>query len=215
MRSDAAQIFQILDGEIPEAKTELEYGGSPFSLILSVILSARTTDVQVNKATNILFEVADSPQQILDLGYDKLCEYIQTIGLYKTKAKNILKTSEIIINQYNGQVPDSLEELMSLPGIGLKSANVILNILFAAPTIAVDTHVFRVGTRLELSDMKTRDKMSIDLEKELPKYLDHNMLQKAHHLMVLFGRYICKAKPKCESCFLYNMCHSPDKKPLE
>lgn len=215
MSNRIKNIFSILDHDIPDAAIELEYDGTPYTLLVAVILSAQSTDRQVNKVTDVLFQVADTPEKILSLGYDKLCEYVGSVGLYKTKAKNIIAASEMILSRYGGQVPVSKEELMSLPGVGLKSANIMLNVVHKKPTIPVDTHVFRVATRLNLSQMKTRDRMSHDLETELPKHLDDSMMQKAHHLMVLHGRYTCKAiKPLCDRCPIYDLCHAKDKRPL-
>jgi len=204
-------IFQILKQRIPEAEIELDYT-NPYELLVSVILSAQSTDLQVNRATKNLFEVAPNFQKLVELGYDGLCQMVNSIGLYKTKAKNIIRTAEILLAKYDGQVPTTREELMSLPGIGLKSANVILNVLYHKITIAVDTHVFRVARRLSLSEAKSRDSMSHDLERTLPNYLDEQTMLIAHHLLVLHGRYTCKAiKPKCAACPLYIYCNSADK----
>ena len=199
-------IFDILHHEIPQAAIELEYE-DPYCLLVSVVLSAQSTDVQVNRATRELFPVANSPEKMLALGYDGLCSYVNSVGLYKTKSKNIIRLSQILIEKHGGNVPETKEELMALPGVGLKSANVILNVLHHLPTMAVDTHVFRVATRLDISHTKTRDSMSIELEKILPKHLDSQMLVLAHHLLVLHGRYTCKAvNPKCSQCPLAHIC---------
>jgi endonuclease III len=207
------QIFSILDEYIPDAYIELDHKEDAYMLLVGVVLSAQSTDKQVNKATEFLFRVADTPEKMVALGVDKLSEMVNSIGLYRTKAKNIIKLSQILIEKYNSHVPNNREDLMSLPGVGRKSADVMLNVVYGKPTIAVDTHVFRVSTRLGLSDMKTRDKMSEDLEKMLPQHLDPEMVHKAHHLMVLHGRYTCKAiKPRCGECPLYDLCNSKDKR---
>jgi endonuclease-3 len=208
------KIFSILKHHIPEAKIELDYTNS-YELLVSVILSAQSTDIQVNKATEKLFKLAPNFQALLQLNYEEFCQLVSTVGLYKTKAKNILATAAILVEKYNGEVPNTREELMSLPGVGLKSANVILNVLYHSATVAVDTHVFRVARRLGFSEAKSRDSMSHELEKLLPQHLDPETMLIAHHLLVLQGRYTCKAiKPKCESCPIYKYCHSPDKKEI-
>jgi endonuclease III len=202
------EIFARLDHKIPNAAIELDYDESPYMLLVAVLLSARSTDKQVNKATELLFKVARTPQQILDLGYDNLVKYTNTIGLYKNKTNNILKMSKIILEKFHGEVPKTRDELMSLPGIGRKSADVMLNVIHGHGTVPVDTHVFRVSHRLKLSQAKTPEKMSDDLEK-LSEYLDPFMMRKVHHLLVLHGRYVCKAiKPRCEECVLYHLCPS-------
>lgn len=206
-KSRLLEIFNILRSCIPNAEIELEYEDA-YSLVVSVVLSARSTDVQVNRATKDLFKVANTPQAILKLGYEGLCSYINTVGLYKTKAKNIISLSQILIDKYGGKIPDTREKLMELPGIGLKSANVILNVLFKKATVAVDTHVFRVSKRLEISEAKTPEQMSHELEKMFIEYLPKDLLLIAHHLLVLHGRYTCKAiKPKCEICPLRHLCN--------
>jgi endonuclease-3 len=205
------QIFAILQEYIPIPETELEYE-NPYTLLVAVILSAQSTDKQVNKVTDRLFTEADTPEKMVKLGYENLLTLINSVNLYKTKAKNIIGMSEMLIEKYNSTVPDNREDLMSLPGVGRKSADVMLNVVQKMPTIAVDTHVFRVAHRLELSEMCTRDRMAEDLEKSLAKCLDLKTLQEAHHLMVLHGRYVCKAqKPKCDICPLYDLCRSKDK----
>ena len=203
-------IFYILNEAIPDAKIELEYD-DPYSLLVSVVLSARSTDVQVNKATKELFLFANTPEKMLELGYDTLCSYINTVGLYKTKAKNIIRLSEILVNQYNGTVPRTKLELMSLPGVGLKSANVLLNVLYKKPTVAVDTHVFRVARRLDFSKASTPEKMSVELEQKFQQ-LEPDLALISHHLLVLHGRYTCKArKPKCSQCPIRDYCRSSEK----
>jgi len=212
MSASIRAIFTKLDQHIPEAATELEYDGTPYTLLVCVLLSARSTDLQVNRATPSLFKVAKTPEEMVKLGYHTLCTYINSIGLYKTKAKNLIELSNILISKYSSKVPEDENELMSLPGIGIKSAKVLVNILHAKPTIAVDTHVFRVATRLNLGQSKTREKMSLELEEVLSKELEHDLLMKAHHLMVLHGRYTCKAiKPNCSTCPIRHLCKWPDK----
>ena len=207
LNTNIINIFNILDKAIPIPSTELEYDEDPYLLLVSVRLSAQSTDTQVNKVTKHLFPVANTPQQIIDLGYEKLTSIINSIGLYKNKAKDIINFSHKLIEEHNGKVPSSREALMSLPGVGRKSADVILNVLFNKPTVPVDTHVFRVCHRLSISNIRNRDKMAAYLEQELPNHLTHDLMLKAHHLMVLHGRYTCTAKkPKCDICPLKNYC---------
>lgn len=207
-----SKIFNLLSEEIKIPQTELEFEDNPYTLMVAVILSARSTDKQVNRATEKLFRVVSTPEQMLQLGLDGLYSYINSVGLYKSKGQRIIDCSKILIEKHNSKLPTTREELMSLPGIGRKSADVLLNILFDKPTVAVDTHVFRVANRLELSESTTRDKMAEELERDLPKALDGAQMQVAHHLLVLHGRYICKArKPECARCVLYDLCNSKDK----
>jgi endonuclease-3 len=208
-----SQIFDLLSKEINVPETELEFDENPYTLLVAVILSARSTDRQVNKATEPLFKIVDTPKKMLELGLEGLYSYINTVGLYKSKGTRIIGCSKILVEKYDSKLPETREELMELPGIGRKSADVILNVIHQKPTVAVDTHVFRVATRLELSDAKTRDKMAEELERELPKVLSDEQMQVAHHLLVLHGRYVCKArKPSCEKCLLYDVCKSKDKR---
>ena len=208
-----SEIFDLLSEEIDVPETELEFDENPYTLLVAVILSARSTDRQVNKATEGLFKIVDSPQKMLELGLEGLYSYINTVGLYKSKGSRIIECSKILVEKYDSKLPETREKLMELPGIGRKSADVILNIIYQKPTVAVDTHVFRVATRLELSNAKTRDNMAKELEEELPKVLSEKQMQIAHHLLVLHGRYVCKArKPSCEKCLLYEICRSKDKK---
>jgi endonuclease-3 len=198
------KIFKILKKANPNPTTELQYQ-SPFELLIAVILSAQATDKGVNLATAKLFPVANTAEQIFNLGESGLINYIKTIGLYNAKAKNIIKTCEILLNQYHGEVPDNRKALEALPGVGRKTANVILNTLFGEPTIAVDTHIFRVAHRLGLSEGKTPEKVEQDLMRIVPK----KYLKDAHHWLVLHGRYICQARrPKCEICPLRALCPS-------
>lgn len=195
-------VFSIWQKQNPQPKTELIYTNN-FTLLVAVVLSAQSTDVGVNKATKELFKVADSPQKMLKLGEVKLKKYISTIGLYNGKAANIIELSQLLVEKYNSTVPEDFNALISLPGVGQKTANVVLNCAFGHPTIAVDTHVFRVANRLGFVDETTPEKTEIALLKAIPKkWQDH-----AHHWMILHGRYICVArKPKCEICPLTKFC---------
>ena len=212
MSDRISTIFTLLERHIPDAQIELEYDDSPYALLVAIVLSAQSTDVQVNRVTEALFRAAPTARDMVELGYDRLCEYINSVGLYKTKAKNIVALSKILVEQYDGEVPATKEELMALPGVGLKSANLVLNVLHGEPTMPVDTHIFRVATRLGLSHMNTRDRMSADLETTLPNHLTQDIMRLAHHLLVLHGRYTCTArKPKCHSCPIAQLCSSKDK----
>lgn len=206
-QKDVLQMFEILARGNPEPKSELNYTNA-FTLLVAIVLSAQSTDKGVNKATEALFKVADTPQKMLDLGIDGLKEYIKTIGLFNNKAKNVIAMSEKLVNDFGGEVPESQEALESLPGVGHKTANVLRNVWFGKPTMAVDTHVFRLAHRLGLSNGKTVEAVEKDLLKQLPeKYLMY-----ANHWLVLHGRYICKAqKPKCAECPLAQLCRSEDK----
>ena len=187
--------------------TELQYR-SKFELLIAVILSAQATDMSVNKATKILFKTANTPQKILALGEEGLKAAIKTIGLYNTKARNILKTCAILKEQHASRVPNSREALEALPGVGRKTANVILNTAFGHSTIAVDTHIFRVARRIGLSNGKTPRAVEEDLLKVIPKKYQAD----AHHWLILHGRYTCVArKPRCGSCIIYDYCHYPNK----
>jgi endonuclease-3 len=201
-RADIVQFFSILQAANPEPKTELEYG-SPFQLLAAVLLSAQATDVSVNKATRPLFAVAGTPKAILDLGLDKLENALKTIGLYRSKAKNLLATCEILLREHAGQVPHSREALEALPGVGRKTANVVLNVAFGEPTLAVDTHIFRLGNRCGLATGKTPLEVELKLLKRIPpKFMQH-----AHHWLILHGRYVCQArKPQCGQCAVYAHC---------
>lgn len=200
-------IFQRFQAYNPHPTTELIYS-SPFELLIAVILSAQATDKSVNKATRTLFDNANTPKKILLLGLSNLKKYIKTIGLYNTKAKNILKTCKILLEQYQGKVPNKREDLQSLPGVGRKTANVILNTVFHQPTIAVDTHIFRVCNRTGLAAGKT----PLAVEKILLKVVPKVYLKNAHHWLVLHGRYTCLArKPKCPECVIQDLCEYPDK----
>jgi len=197
-----SEIFSLLKKSIPEAKTELLYN-SPFQLLIAVILSAQATDVSVNKATQPLFANAGTAKKLSELSLNEIELYIKTIGLYKTKAKNILKTSSIIQKNYAGNVPHNRELLEALPGVGRKTANVILNTIFGDPVIAVDTHIFRLANRINLA----KGKSPLEVEKRLTKLTPNEYLVDAHHLLILHGRYTCKAqKPLCSQCVIYQQC---------
>jgi endonuclease-3 len=197
-----AKIFERFQAHDPHPTTELIYH-SPFELLIAVMLSAQATDKSVNLATQILFKIANTPAAFLQLGETKLKTYIKTIGLYNTKAKNIIKTCELLIDRYESKVPDDRDALESLPGVGRKTANVLLNTLFNEPTIAVDTHIFRVANRIGLAHGKT----PYEVEQQLMKIIPARYLKNAHHWLVLHGRYICTArKPKCPSCFINDLC---------
>jgi endonuclease-3 len=201
-----AEIYARLAAVMPEPKTELRYS-NPYTLVTAVALSAQATDVSVNKATDRLFKVANTPQAMLDLGEAGLIPYIQSIGLYRTKAKNVLAAAHLLVEQYGGEVPLNREALMSLPGVGRKTASVVLNELGVEAAIAVDTHVFRVAHRLKMSDGKTPDQVEADLMAITPK----PYLVKAHHWLILHGRYTCLARrPKCEACVIADLCPSRD-----
>jgi endonuclease-3 len=201
------EIFARLQAANPHPKTELEYH-SPFELLISVILSAQATDISVNAATRHLYLVANTPEAILDLGEAKLTEYIQRIGLYKTKAKHVIQTCRILVEQHGGIVPQTREALEALPGVGRKTANVILNTAFGQPTMAVDTHIFRISNRIGLAPGKN----VLEVEKKLLKVIPKEFMLDAHHWLILHGRYICQArKPKCTECLIYDLCEYKQK----
>ena len=195
-------IFTLLKKNTPNPTTELIYHSS-FELLISVILSAQTTDIAVNKVTKKLFNIANTPLLLSNLKVDKIEKLINAIGLYKNKAKNIKATSSILLEKFNGEVPSTREELESLPGVGRKTANVILNTLFKKPVIAVDTHIFRLANRINIAPAKT----PLTVEKRLTKLIPNEFLNDAHHLLILHGRYVCKAiKPQCCECAINNLC---------
>lgn len=201
------EIFKQLKKNNPKPTTELKFK-SNFELLVAVILSAQATDISVNKATDILFPIANTPEKILALGETLLKKYIKTIGLYNSKAANIIKTCKLLIKEHGSKIPDQRMQLESLPGVGRKTANVILNTAFDQPTIAVDTHIFRVSNRTNLAPGKTPLKVEEALMKAIPK----PYLKDAHHWLVLHGRYICTArKPKCPTCPIEPYCEFPDK----
>ena len=196
-------MFERLRARNPNPTTELEYQ-SVFELLIAVILSAQATDRSVNLATRKLFPQANTPAQILDLGEAGLCSYIRTIGLYKSKAKNVLATCQKLLEQHAGEVPDTREALEALPGVGRKTANVVLNTAFGQATMAVDTHIFRVANRTGLA----RGKTPLEVERKLLKAVPTELLQNAHHWLILHGRYVCKArKPDCPSCPIADLCN--------
>ena len=202
-----AEIFRRLRDANPEPKGELEYK-NPYTLLVAVVLSAQATDAGVNKATRGLFAVADTPTKMLELGLAEVESRIKTIGLYRNKARNVIALSEKLLAEHGGRVPRDREALEALPGVGRKTANVVLNIAFGEPTLAVDTHVFRVAHRLGLASGKT----PLDVEKGLLKVIPEAYLQHAHHWLILHGRYICQARrPKCDACVVCDLCVSPDK----
>ncbi|SFG01275.1 DNA-(apurinic or apyrimidinic site) lyase /endonuclease III [Duganella sp. CF458] len=203
------EIFTRLREANPNPETELEYT-TPFELLIAVLLSAQATDVGVNKATRKLYPVANTPQAILDLGLDELTEYIRTIGLYKTKAKNVIATCQILVEQYGGEVPQTREELEQLPGVGRKTANVVLNTAFRQIAMAVDTHIFRVSNRTGIAPGKNVD----IVEQKLMKFVPKEFLMDAHHWLILHGRYTCIArKPKCWNCTIADLCEFKGKTP--
>ncbi|MFB9066834.1 endonuclease III [Pseudofulvimonas gallinarii] len=205
--ADRVEFFRRLAELDPEPRTELEYG-STFELLVAVALSAQATDVGVNKATRKLFPVANTPQAILDLGEGGLKRYISTIGLYHAKAKNIIATCRLLLERHGGEVPGNREDLEALPGVGRKTANVVLNIAFGQPTIAVDTHIFRVGNRTGLA----RGKTPLDVERQLLKVVPQQYRQHAHHWLILHGRYTCQArKPRCPQCIVADLCRYPQR----
>ena len=201
-KAEIEELFRRLAAATPAPKTELHYA-NPYTLLVAVVLSAQATDVGVNKATGPVFEVADTPAKMLRLGEDRLREMIRTIGLYRNKAKNVIRLSQQLIEQHDGEVPQSREALEALAGVGRKTANVVLNTAFGAETIAVDTHLFRVANRLTLAKGKTPLEVEAGLMRRVPKsYRRH-----AHHWLILHGRYVCKArKPDCPGCVASDLC---------
>ncbi len=208
-RAQIETFFATLQAANPTPVTELEYA-SVFELLAAVLLSAQATDVGVNKATRQLFPVANTPQKILDLGLAGLEDHIKTIGLYRSKAKHLMATCQILVDQHAGQVPQSREALEALPGVGRKTANVVLNVAFGQPTMAVDTHIFRLGNRTGLAPGKT----PLEVEKKLLKRIPAPYLVHAHHWLILHGRYICKARtPLCGQCAVAACCDFKPKTP--
>jgi endonuclease-3 len=205
--AEVEEAFRRFHAASPEPKGELEHV-DPFTLLVAVVLSAQATDAGVNKATPALFKVANTPEKMLTLGEARLRDYIKTIGLYRTKAKNLITLSRKLVEEHGGAVPPSREALQALPGVGRKTANVVLNVAFGEPTIAVDTHIFRVGNRTGLATGKTPHDVEMKLEAVVPdKYKRH-----AHHWLILHGRYVCVARrPLCEKCLIADLCKWPGK----
>ncbi len=205
--AEIRRFFEHLRAANPEPVTELNYSNE-FELLAAVMLSAQSTDTGVNKATAKLWPVANTPEAILKLGEEKLKTYISSLGLYNSKAKHLLGTCELLVNRHGGAVPSTRKALEALPGVGRKTANVVLNILFGEPTMAVDTHIFRLGNRTGLAQGKT----PLDVEKGLLKVIPQEFMQHAHHWLILHGRYTCTArKPKCHQCPVVAECHWPEK----
>ncbi len=201
------EIFRRFQEDNPKPETELNYS-SPFELLIAVILSAQATDVGVNKATDKLYPVANTPEAIYALGYEGLCQYTKTIGLYPTKTKNVLETCRLLIERHNSQVPSTREELEALPGVGRKTANVVLNTAFGQVAMAVDTHIFRVSNRTKIAPGKN----VLEVEKKLLKFVHKDFILDAHHWLILHGRYVCQArKPRCGSCRIEDLCEFKDK----
>ena len=207
-KKEILEIMQIFARENPNPQCELNFI-NPYTLLVAVVLSAQSTDKGVNKATEALFKVADSPQKMLALGEEKLKEYIKTIGLFNNKAKNIMALSRQLVQDFNGIVPADRDTLTNLAGVGRKTANVVMNVWYHQPTLAVDTHVMRIAHRLDFSHGKT----PLEIENDLLSVLPPELVINTNHWLVLFGRYICKAqKPLCDQCPIYNYCHSADKR---
>lgn len=205
--AEVREIFRRFAVQRPEPKGELEYVNA-FTLLVAVVLSAQATDVGVNKATRPLFAVADTPERMLALGEARLGEYVKTIGLWRNKTKNVLALCEALLRDHGGEVPAEMDALVKLPGVGRKTANVVLNMAFGLPTLAVDTHIFRIGNRLGLAPGKTPDQVEQAFLRIIPKeYLRH-----AHHWLILHGRYVCKArKPECQACVIADLCKAAEK----
>ena len=205
LKKNIIATFERLKANNPKPTTELIYN-SNFELLIAVVLSAQATDISVNKVTPNLFKDGNKPEDLLKLGLDEVKNRIKSIGLYQTKAKNVIKTCEVLVKKHNSDVPNTREELEELAGVGRKTANVILNTLFNQPTIAVDTHIFRVSNRLKLAPGKT----VLEVEKKLVKAIPKEYLLDAHHWLILHGRYTCKARnPDCENCALNDLCPYP------
>ena len=207
-QAEILEIMQIFERENPNPQCELNFC-NPYTLLVAVVLSAQSTDKGVNKATEALFKVADTPQKMLALGEEKLKEYIKTIGLFNNKAKNIMALSRQLVEDFGGDMPTDRDTLTTLAGVGRKTANVVMNVWYHQPTLAVDTHVMRIAHRLNFSQGKT----PLEVEQDLMKVLPDNMVINTNHWLVLFGRYICKAqKPLCEQCPIFSYCTSKDKR---
>ncbi|WP_299322552.1 endonuclease III [Parasphingopyxis sp.] len=208
-KADIYQFYARLAEDIPEPKTELNYV-NPYTLLVAVALSAQATDVGVNKATKKLFETVTTPEEMLALGEEQLKEHIRTVGLFNTKAKNVIRAAQLLVDEHDGAVPDDRDALEALPGVGRKTANVVLNEAFGIPTIAVDTHIFRVSNRTGLAPGKT----PLAVEKKLEKVTPEDFKQHAHHWLILHGRYLCKARtPECWRCPVAEFCRFKPKTP--
>ena len=200
--SQIIEVFEIFKKINPEPKSELNYSNS-YTLLVAVALSAQTTDKSVNKATESLFKIADTPEKMVALGEEKLISYIKSIGLYKNKAKHVIEMSKMLISDFGSKVPDNREDLEKLPGVGRKTANVVLNVIFNKPTMPVDTHLLRISPKIGLAEGKT----PLEVEKSLLKRIPPQYLEHAHHWLILHGRYICTARnPKCEECPINHIC---------
>ena len=207
-KAEILEIMNVFARENPNPQCELIFH-NPYTLLVAVVLSAQSTDKGVNKATAELFKIADTPQKMLDLGEEKLKEYIKTIGLFNNKAKNIIALSKQLVEDFNGEVPADRDILTTLAGVGRKTANVVMNVWYHQPTLAVDTHVMRIARRLDFS----RGKTPLEVEQDLMKVLPEELVINTNHWLVLFGRYVCKAqRPLCDKCPIYDYCHSSDKK---
>lgn len=207
-KSEIIEIMRIFQKDNPNPQCELNFHNI-YTLLVAVVLSAQSTDKGVNKATQALFKIADTPQKMLDLGAERLKDHIKTIGLYNNKAKNIMRLSRQLVDKYDGEVPADRDMLTELAGVGRKTANVVMNVWYHQPTLAVDTHVMRVAHRLDFSQGKT----PLEIENDLMSVLPDEMIVNTNHWLVLFGRYVCKAQnPLCEKCPIVEYCHSKDKK---
>ncbi|GHC80411.1 endonuclease III [Limoniibacter endophyticus] len=206
-REEIREIFRRFAIQRPEPKGELEHVNA-FTLLVAVALSAQATDAGVNRATRKLFEIADTPEKMVALGEDTVGEHIRTIGLWRNKAKNVIALSKALIENFGGEVPPSREAMVTLPGVGRKTANVVLNMAFGEPTMAVDTHILRIGNRIHLAPGKTPEQV----EDELVRIIPREFMQHAHHWLILHGRYVCKARrPECAKCVIADLCKYEDK----
>lgn len=201
-QEEIKEIFERFKKENPNPTSELKWTNS-FTLLVSVVLSAQATDKSVNKATESLYKIADTPQKILSLGEDNLISYIKSIGLYKSKAKHIIELSKMLISEFDSKIPDNLEDLIKLPGVGRKTANVVLNVLFNKPTMPVDTHLLRISPKIGLAQGST----PLEIEKSLCARIPQEYMNHAHHWLILHGRYVCTARnPYCENCIINDIC---------
>lgn len=199
---EIVKVFERFKKQNPEPKSELEYS-SPFTLLVAVVLSAQATDKSVNKVTRELFKVAKSPEQMVELGEEKLIDYIRSIGLYKNKAHNVIGLSKMLISEFNSQVPSTREELEKLPGVGRKTANVVLNVVFNQPTMPVDTHLLRISPKIGFA----KGTSTLEIEKSLVERIPKKYMLHAHHWLILHGRYVCTARsPKCDECIINDIC---------